>query len=711
MDETERGRLLSGRYRLVRVIGQGGMGVVWLGRDELLNRDVAVKEVMLPPHLTEPEQQLACRRAIREAQMAARLSHSNVVRVYDIVEEDGHPCIVMEYLPYDSLRDLMADGPLPPARAARIGLGVLAALRAAHREGVLHRDVKPANIMVGPDGRVVLTDFGIARAADTPTLTTDGSVVGSPSYMAPERARGGGPEAVGPPGDLWGLGASLYAAVEGRPPFERDNALATLTAVVADDLDEPPHAGALGPVISGLLRKDPDERLGADEAEQMLRRVAAGDAVPSVVPPPRPPGDQPAAAAAGDPQELAGAAGPSQAGGLAEEAQQDKATEPAKGEPSEATEPAKAELGKGTEPAKAEPGEATESAKAEPGEGTELGEGTQSGKAELGEATEPAAANRVLEPGAAAAVAEPEAARQAAEPGAPAVLAAADGAPLAAAPGREARDPAPADPPGGPGSAPRRHAGRRLALLSLLVLVAAGVAAVALALTSGPRPSAASSSGSTPPAGASSTAASPAASPSAAAASSASASASASAGHAGAAGAPASGQAGSTGTAGGATSPQAAATSTAVPAGYSRFTNSTGFSIGVPHGWLISHDGHYVYIRDPDDGNIFLLIDQSDQPKSNPLADWEQQQANRESSYPDYHLIRLQAVNYPQAEKAADWEFTYLRDGVPVHILNRNVLANATHAYALYWSTPQSEWTADYHYFTAFADTFRPAAA
>jgi eukaryotic-like serine/threonine-protein kinase len=159
-------------------------------------------------------------------------------------------------------------------------------------------------------------------------------------------------------------------------------------------------------------------------------------------------------------------------------------------------------------------------------------------------------------------------------------------------------------------------------------------------------------------------------------------------------------------------SPSASASggSSAVPAGYYRFTNSTGFSIGVPNGWLISHQGNYVYIRDPADSGIFLLIDQSDQPQPNALADWKQQAAARQGSYPDYHLLKLQAVSYPQAEQAADWEFTYNRDGVPVHILNRNVLANASHAYALYWSTPDSDWNADYHYFQTFAASFRPAA-
>ena len=148
-----------------------------------------------------------------------------------------------------------------------------------------------------------------------------------------------------------------------------------------------------------------------------------------------------------------------------------------------------------------------------------------------------------------------------------------------------------------------------------------------------------------------------------------------------------------------------------MPPGYYRFTNSTGFSIGVPTGWQVSHVGHYVYVRDPANGGIFLLIDQSDTPNPNPLADWQQQEANRESTYPGYHRIRLESVYYAQAQKAADWEFTYDRDGVLVHVLNRNILANVDHAYALYWSTPQSDWDAYYHYFQAFAATFQPAPA
>jgi serine/threonine protein kinase len=273
MDVAGDVRLLAGRYQLGPVIGRGGMGTVWRARDELLDRDVAVKEIAWPAHLSEAEKQAARRRALSEAQLAARLRHPNVVGIYDIAEEDGHPWIIMELVPYRSLRDIVRDdGPLPPAQAAQLGLGILAALRAAHAEGIVHRDVKPGNILVGPEGRAVLTDFGIARAAGSPTLTSD-HLVGSPSYIAPERAWGG---QAGPAADLWGLGAALYAAVEGRAPFQRKDALASLTAAVTDDLEPATHAGPLWPAISGLLRKDPDRRLGPAEAERMLRQAARG---------------------------------------------------------------------------------------------------------------------------------------------------------------------------------------------------------------------------------------------------------------------------------------------------------------------------------------------------------------------------------------------------------------------------------------------------
>jgi serine/threonine protein kinase len=278
--------VVAGRYRLSAVIGHGGMGVVWRARDELLSRDVAVKEMIWPPYLTDQERRAACRRATREAQVAARLTHRNVIRVFDIVEEGGCPWIVMELLSYRSLLDVIEeDGPLTPAEAAHVGLQILAALRVVHAAGIVHRDVKPANILISPDNRAVLTDFGIAWAADSPALTTVGVLIGSPSYIAPERARGGHS---GAQGDLWGLGASLYTAVEGHPPFERANALASITAVVADELSPATHAGPLWPVLSGLLRKDPDRRLDAAEAERLLRGVSAAPAAVDSPHAPRP---------------------------------------------------------------------------------------------------------------------------------------------------------------------------------------------------------------------------------------------------------------------------------------------------------------------------------------------------------------------------------------------------------------------------------------
>ncbi|MQY13211.1 Serine/threonine-protein kinase PknD [Streptomyces sp. RB5] len=266
--------LIAGRYRLLNALGQGGMGVVWRAYDESLNREVAVKEVRAPRHLDDREVQRLYTRLEREGWAAARISHRNVVTVYDVATHDGRPWIVMELVKGLSLADVLeAGGPLPPARAARIGAEVLAALRSAHEAGVLHRDVKPGNILIGNDGRVVLTDFGIAMIEGGSALTVTGEVIGSPEFLAPERALGRTP---GPPSDLWSLGVTLYAAVEGISPFRRDTALSTLRAVVDEELRPPARAGALTGVIDGLLRKDPDGRTTAEEAERQLRIVAAG---------------------------------------------------------------------------------------------------------------------------------------------------------------------------------------------------------------------------------------------------------------------------------------------------------------------------------------------------------------------------------------------------------------------------------------------------
>ncbi|MEV7342487.1 protein kinase [Streptomyces sp. NPDC093544] len=267
-------RVIAGRYRLLSPLGEGGMGTVWRARDEVLQREVAVKEVRAPGGIPAYDAERMYARLEREAWAAARITNRNVVTVYDVATDDGRPWIVMELIRGVALSDLLdAEGPLDPPRAAHIGAEVLTALRAAHEAGVLHRDVKPGNVLMSNDGRIVLTDFGIAMVEGSSALTMTGEVIGSPEFLAPERALGRTP---GPESDLWSLGVLLYAAVEGNSPFRQNTPLSTLRAIVDEPLPAPQRAGPLTPVIQGLLAKDPAERLGAEQAEHELRIVAAG---------------------------------------------------------------------------------------------------------------------------------------------------------------------------------------------------------------------------------------------------------------------------------------------------------------------------------------------------------------------------------------------------------------------------------------------------
>ncbi|SEF93328.1 Serine/threonine protein kinase [Thermomonospora echinospora] len=275
------GHRVAGRYRLEAMLGRGGMGTVWRARDEMLDREVAVKEVLVRQEPGEAERAAMRERTLREARATARLSHPGIVTVHDVVDEDDRPWIVMELVRSRSLQDLIdADGPLPPGRVAGIGRQMLAALRAAHAVGILHRDIKPANVLITDEGRAVLTDFGIARVMGEATMTQTGLLVGSPAYMPPERARG---EPATPASDLWALGATLYAACEGRPPHERSEVMAVLAAVLTEDPPPPRNAGPLTPVLGGLLLRDPAHRLTAPQAEEMLARIAA-DARPAPAP-------------------------------------------------------------------------------------------------------------------------------------------------------------------------------------------------------------------------------------------------------------------------------------------------------------------------------------------------------------------------------------------------------------------------------------------
>jgi tRNA A-37 threonylcarbamoyl transferase component Bud32 len=266
-------RRIANRYAMrVPALGHGGMGVVWRAEDTLLGREVAIKEVRLPPTLAEDERARIRGRVMREARVAARLNHPGAVILHDIVDEDGRPFIVMELVRAPTLTELVAaEGTLPPARAAAIGLGLLDTLEAAHRAGIVHRDVKPGNVMVCEDGSTKLADFGIASLQGDPAVTASGLLLGSPAYMAPEQAN---QRSVGPPTDLWALGATMYFAVEGEPPFERGGPVPTLAAVVHSDPRPMRRAGPLEPAITALLRKSPADRLTASDLRRMLRKVA-----------------------------------------------------------------------------------------------------------------------------------------------------------------------------------------------------------------------------------------------------------------------------------------------------------------------------------------------------------------------------------------------------------------------------------------------------
>src|SRR5215217_6675932 len=266
-------RLVANRYTLSAPLGRGGMGVVWRAQDAVLGREVAVKELVFPPTMAEEERRPARARVMREARAAARLNHPGAVTLYDVVQDRGGTFIVMELVEAPTLADLVGEqGPLAPGRVAEIGAQLASALEAAHAAGIVHRDVKPGNVMVGARGTAKLADFGIASLQGDPQLTSTGLVIGSPAYMAPEQARG---EQSGPPVDFWALGATMFYAVEGEPPFDRGTSIATLAAVVNDPPRPPRRAGPLTPLITALLQKAPESRLSGPELRAELGRLAA----------------------------------------------------------------------------------------------------------------------------------------------------------------------------------------------------------------------------------------------------------------------------------------------------------------------------------------------------------------------------------------------------------------------------------------------------
>ncbi|GAA3144194.1 serine/threonine-protein kinase [Streptomyces echinatus] len=676
-DKNER-RLLAGRYRLGDVLGRGGMGTVWRAEDETLGRTVAVKELRFPSNIDEEEKRRLITRTLREAKAIARIRNNSAVTVFDVVDEDDRPWIVMELVEGKSLAEVIReDGLLQPRRAAEVGLAVLDVLRSAHREGILHRDVKPSNVLIAEDGRVVLTDFGIAQVEGDPSITSTGMLVGAPSYISPERARGHKP---GPAADLWSLGGLLYAAVEGTPPYDKGSAIATLTAVMTEPLEEPKHAGPLRDVIYGLLTKDPAERLDDAGARALLDKVIrapepeAMDAT-RVVPLPVQPGGPEGRRGEEAGDKLRGAlrsvrkaAGAAAAG---------------------ATTRGKS----GSEPAGRGPGGAA-------GAG-----GTVPGAARTGAAggTRPGAAGG---PGAGSA----------ARPGG--TVAGAGGAQNSSAnkPSSGWPQVPPPDldlPPRPVPRAPLTDVVPKRTLVIIAVVVVLAVLGTVLALTlgggddknganSGAKAAASSSASAKQDKGKGAGTATGTRTDGAGAASTATGSAPDTAADADAS--PTSGDADASDDSG-ASDGSGPKGSGSAPAESTR-KGGQGYSIGLPKGWrfktTVSAGDRYT---GPDGQR--LLVAWTSTPKDDPVADWKNQE--RDMVRDQYRKIRIEQVDY-RGWNTADWEFTYTEDGTGYRTIDRGFVVNDHLGYALMYSAKAAHWNGDLRKDTwkTLTESFKP---
>ncbi|MET9368380.1 serine/threonine-protein kinase [Streptomyces griseoflavus] len=655
-------RLLAGRYRLGDVLGRGGMGTVWRAQDETLGRTVAVKELRFPSSIDEEEKRRLITRTLREAKAIARIRNTSAVTVYDVVQEDDRPWIVMELVEGKSLAEaIREDGLLEPRRAAEVGLAVLDVLRSAHREGILHRDVKPSNVLIAEDGRVVLTDFGIAQVEGDPSITSTGMLVGAPSYISPERARGHKP---GPAADLWSLGGLLYAAVEGTPPYDKGSAIATLTAVMTEPLEEPKNAGPLRDVIHGLLTKDPAQRLDDRGARVLLNAVVnapdpkeaepeAADAT-KVVPLPEQPGERDAGSKRGE------EAGERLRGALRSVRKAAVAAGSAG-----AAAAARAKSGSGDAASKPGPATGTPPAGADPSSSAS--------------ATGPAAA-----------------------PGAPGAQGTAGQKPGTG--GRSSGWPVmtPPDLPARPAPrasltdvVPRRTL---VAIAVVAVLVVLGIVLTVL-LTGGDDEGGEGAKGggdrtavSREPTGDTKSDESD--------------------------GTHTDGQGtgpSATETGAGTAAPDAGAGETGDPAGDGGATTekqthkgSQGYSIGLPEGWKFQSSGAAGDRFTGPDGQK-LLIGWTTTPKDDPVADWKNQERSMVRS--QYRRISIEAVEY-RGWKTADWEFTYVADGTTFRSVDRGTVVSDRLGYGLMYTAKAGQWDSDLRKDTwrTLTETFRPKA-
>ncbi|MFF2139793.1 serine/threonine-protein kinase [Streptomyces sp. NPDC058193] len=640
------GRLLAGRYRLGEVLGRGGMGTVWRAADETLGRTVAVKELRFPSAIDEEEKRRLITRTLREAKAIARIRNTSAVTVYDVVDEDDRPWIVMELIEGKSLAEVIReDGTLTPRRAAEVGLAILDVLRSAHREGILHRDVKPSNVLISEDGRVVLTDFGIAQVEGDPSVTSTGMLVGAPSYISPERARGHKP---GPPADLWSLGGLLYASVEGRPPYDKGSAIATLTAVMTEPVETPVHAGPLEEVIYGLLARDPDRRLDDAGARTLLNAVINAPEEPAVPPAERT--QVMALPAIGD-------------------AGSDKGGRSGKGGPKKAAAAAAAPV--------------SAAAADTPGDSGDKASGSRVPGSPV--APEPSSTTA---PAGVAGIAEGtkdrlrDALRSVRNARTPAATASASG---------------PAAPAGRPAAArasitdvvPRRT----LAVIAGVVVLA--VLGTILALTLGDDDTGNQGGGSK-----GGTAASAGAT---ADGERATGGGSGKDEESGKQDGGKDGQGKDTGEASGDTSPspetgKPSADPDALPAGYKKVTDERfHFSMAMPEGFkrnaIAGSNSGGIY----NDGGGFprVQIDYNSSPGDDAAAAWRGLMGAVAASSSGYSHIGIKKVEYNGYPTVADWEFTRNQQGMRVRVLNRGFKADATHGYSIMISCKADEWDGD----------------
>lgn len=660
------GRLLAGRYRLGEVLGRGGMGTVWRAADETLGRTVAVKELRFPSAIDDDEKRRLITRTLREAKAIARIRNTSAVTVYDVVDEDDRPWIVMELIEGKSLAEVIReDGTLTPRRAAEVGLAILDVLRSAHREGILHRDVKPSNVLISEDGRVVLTDFGIAQVEGDPSVTSTGMLVGAPSYISPERARGHKP---GPPADLWSLGGLLYASVEGRPPYDKGSAIATLTAVMTEPVEPPANAGPLEEVIYGLLARDPDERLSDAGARVLLNAVINA--------PERAP-----AAPADSTQVMA-----LPTIGDAKSAKSDKGGRSGRNDPRGGGRKAAAAAAVVAAPAAGEGGG--------PGDAAGSGRPAAGGSAPAGPVPDSSSANAAA---GMTAIAEStrdrlrgalrsvrNAKSPAAAGAAPPVPPRAPGAPAATA--SVSRHAAPPGRPAGTRASITDVVPRRtLAVIAGVVVLAVLGTVLAITLGEDETGNEGGSKGDT------------------AASSGATAGGAATGGGAGkdedtgTQDGGKDGQGEDEGEASGDASPppETEPDPDALPAGYRKLTNKQfHFSVAMPG--TFKFDG----IAGQNSGAIYnagggfprIQIDYNSSPKDDAAAAWSAAVAATRSLSNDYKHLGIKTVEYNGYPTVADWEFTRTQRGVPVRVLNRGFKVDATHGYSIMISCKADAW-------------------